>query len=406
MAFDPRNRRAVMDAMMMQNLQQPIVGQGIGPWIQGIAKVLGAYGNEQRGQQMDAEAAQGLQGGMEKFMRTFEGQPEQVMPAGVQGPPRPETPANPRQAVFEAMGSQYPELQDLGRDVFKQQFATKERKRNVMNIDGRLIEVPEQGDPRQIGDYSKPPEQWESFVEPDPETGKNIKFRRNVLTGKEEQITNPGTRVSQTVGGTKVTLPGQDKGFDALASAAVKNFEKRAEGAQGAIDMMTNLDQMLTLDKDGKLVSGPLAEPALFLQGIARSVGLDIGKENLADAQTYRAMASHVAQAYINTLQGGARGITEKEAQIIMQSVPQLQQSPEARAQVAKILRDVARRKVEDFKKAEQNLHRALKTQDMSQYEFGSTMIPDPQPIPAKPGLSGSGGTKSNPIKDKWPGAR
>lgn len=176
-----------------------------------------------------------------------------------------------------------------------------------------------------------------------------------------------------------VTLPGQNEGFQAWAKAAVADNQKMGEGARGAVEFVQTLDQMGALDERG-LVAGPLANPLLFVTGLAKQAGLPVDADKLANSASYNALAQQAVQNLVAQL-GGAKGFTERESLLIQQSLPQLQQSVEARKQLSTILRQAAVRRIEEYKESTRNLQRSLQERDISHYSFGSVQVPGVPPV-------------------------
>lgn len=174
-------------------------------------------------------------------------------------------------------------------------------------------------------------------------------------------------------GGT-ATLPGQKKGFEEWAKAAVEDNQKMGQSARSAAGLVQTLTQMGVLDKAG-VISGPLANPATWLTNLANSAGLKVMPETLANTQAFNSLAQESVQQLIGQY-GGNRGVTKEEAAQIAQSLPQLQQSPEARKLLSTILINVANRRQEEYAQSTRNLETALKNEDIKAYSFGSVQVP------------------------------
>ncbi len=169
-------------------------------------------------------------------------------------------------------------------------------------------------------------------------------------------------------------IQGQKAGMEAWAKEAVKSVAEMGTQARNAQQVIGTLEQMDKLNNT-KLNGGPLANAQTWMQGMAKTAGLKIDNARLSDSQYFSSIAADAAQRVIGQY-GGNRGVTKDEAALIQQTVPQLQQSPEARALLSRTLKAVALRNIQQYQEANKQLGQALKAEDPSQFEFGSTMLP------------------------------
>lgn len=112
---------------LLQALQQRVASPQIqGTPGQGIAQLLAALGTSYMANQglnrLDQQEAgnqaryqEGLAGELERFMRTSQGTPDEMLPPDVMGPPQLGMEADPKAAVLAAMTSRYPEMQGVGK---------------------------------------------------------------------------------------------------------------------------------------------------------------------------------------------------------------------------------------------------------------------------------------------------
>jgi hypothetical protein len=195
---------------------------------------------------------------------------------------------------------------------------------------------------------------------------------------------------------TKITttLPGQDKGFDKWAEAAVEDNQALGKSARSAQELSHTLKQLGGLDEAG-VISGPAAAPVVWLEGLAKQAGMKIDNATLANSQAFDSLAKEAVQQLVGQY-GGNKGVTKEEAAAIAQTLPSLQQSPEARSTLSKILLGVAGRRQAEYESSRQSLHEALTTKDMTKYNLGAVQVPNtPQPAlvppvaPTKPAAPG-----------------
>jgi len=176
------------------------------------------------------------------------------------------------------------------------------------------------------------------------------------------------------------TLPGQKVGFEEWAKAAVKDNQEMGASARSAGALVTTLTQMGALD-DAGIVSGPAANPIVFVAGLARQAGLPVDEAKLANTQVFNSLAQESVQQLIGQY-GGNRGVTKEEAAQIAQSLPQIQQSPQARKVLSSVLVTIAKRRQAQYQTSREALNRALKTEDMTAYDFGDVQVPPMQTAP------------------------
>jgi hypothetical protein len=184
-------------------------------------------------------------------------------------------------------------------------------------------------------------------------------------------------------------IQGQKAGMEAWAKEAVKTVGELGTQARNAQTLLGSLQQLDQLNA-APLNGGPLASAQTWMQGFAKSAGVKVDNAKLTDSQYFNSVASDVAQRVIGQY-GGNRGVTKDEAAIIQQTVPQLQQSPEARSLLSRTLSSIANRQIQQFKVANDQLSIALKTEDPSKFEFGGTLLPnvpgvEPQTPASAPG--------------------
>jgi hypothetical protein len=194
------------------------------------------------------------------------------------------------------------------------------------------------------------------------------------------------TKVAVSQGG--VSLPGQDVAWDEWAKRAVADNQKLGETARASQKLTQTLNQMMELDTPGT-TSGPLANPVVWLTGLAKWANMPVNSADLANTETYRAVAQAAVQELIGQY-GGNRGLTKEEAAQVAQSLPQLQQSREGRQLLTRILLNAAARGQTEYDASTRNLERALATKDRSQYTFGPVQVPSTPLVAPTPGAKES----------------
>ena len=94
--------------------------------------------------------------------------------------------------------------------------------------------------------------------------------------------------------------------------------------------------------------TGSMAPTAIGAAQFLNSFGLQVKPEILANSRAFEAASSRLVLDFM-AANGGARGFTEKETAILQDAFPKIVDSPEARQQIAELLRDKALQDVEDY---------------------------------------------------------
>lgn len=128
---------------------------------------------------------------------------------------------------------------------------------------------------------------------------------------------------------------------------------------------------------------------ARALSSLAKTAGVRVDANTLANSEAYNSVATEAAQRLISQF-GGNKGVTASEAEQIKQIVPQLQASPQARKQLTAILAAVAQRGIDDYKPASAAFNRAIKADDPTLFDFTPVMVPNDQPVTPQPAPSGA----------------
>lgn len=173
-------------------------------------------------------------------------------------------------------------------------------------------------------------------------------------------------------------IAAQKAGMGEWAKNAAGVVDKLGESARASTRLLGTLDQMDALNKNA-LNGGPQASFTNGLQGFLQTVGIKVDGAKLADSQYYNSISGDAAQRVISQY-GGNRGVTAQEAQTIMQTVPQLQQSPQARTMLSQTLRNIANRNIKDYQEANSAFNSAIKAEDPEKFNFGGVTVPNAAP--------------------------
>lgn len=419
-------RRKLLEAMQGQNMGAQIQGGGRGNAIgQALAKVATAYMLSQGGEKLAGEETanreqyQGaLHNELGQYLDRRDGSGQMYLPgvpsvnqgtsnqtAAVPASVMPAfKPANPREAIVRAMTSQLPEMQAVGRADFAGLAKQQINPMDLLKLEGydpkSKVVAALSGDPSKlagkrefkdangqiftIGEDGKPVLAVDARDKYGPTTtvnGEAVQFVEG--TGKAHQVAN---RPAQSRTDVKIVPPAQKAGLEELAKQYAKNVSDMGEQARQAQRLSGALAQMGKLSDSGTF-EGPLADPAIWVNRLAASAGIPVDKNKLSNSETYGSVASEAVQRLVGQF-GGNRGVTKEEAAVIAQIIPQLQASPQARAQMTQILQGMAERQMQAYKAAHQNYVKFVQTQDADQIDptlYGSQM-PIESPVPAQPG--------------------
>lgn len=292
-----KRRRALLDAMQAQNLNQPIVGDtGLG---QALAK-LGTAAILKRGQaRADDESVvnkerynQELAGALQQYLNKREG--TAGTPANEMGDEAvPGTPADKRGAILQAMTSRFPELQGIGKAEFGLLGKQSGYKEHV--IDGRLVRSPEDGGkPSVVGDFA------DQYSEPYsiPSSNGNILVRKNLRTQKVEPI-DSGTKVTTNVDARPGAKFGEKLGEE-KAKLIAKSREDAVAAAK-AIEALENAD----IDVQNGIKTGAAANVQLGIAKWAKALGLGEADPQIANTEAFRA---NMARETLNLVKGLGAG--------------------------------------------------------------------------------------------------
>lgn len=339
--------------------------------------------------------------------------------------PAPAVPGDPRAAVVSAMGSRFPEMQALGKEGLaaltkvdqpekfgapvpgmwqgKPAMLSHGDKGTVRPIEGAAPEV--KGVSLAPGASLVNPLTGTSMVagaKPGlPQLGSSMGMGGSAAQDYY-QVHADGTvhkldnAPKVTVGGPTVNMGNAQKfGMKELAELAAKDLAAKGAKAQGAVELVSGLNQLEALSKGGT-TTGPGANGAVWLGQLATSIGIPFDKTKLTNSEAYQGLATEVWQKTVSQF-GGNRGVTSQEAEQIKKITPQLTNSPQARAEMTRIMRNVAQRAVDDYKKSNSSFKAATETQDATKFDFGPTFLPNENPNPSVPSA-----TPGAPIIKGW----
>lgn len=354
-------RQKLLDAMQQKSMSPEIRGNAG----QGIAQLLSSLGTTWllKGAQEDqidkmksneSSRLASLQQNLGAFFDKSQGRPGEVMSTqqadalmnqDVAPPPLAEpVKANPREAVIQAMASQHPELQTIGKmgmtELIKQ--GQKAGFKDHMTQDGSMVRAYDDGTVKPLGNFAKPKDQWSEPFTIQGVDGKPLMVKRNLATN-EVDVVDKAPKV--TANAKSVIGQGETEFAKALGKDVAGEFKSAREAAQQAYKAKSFVGQMQKLEESG-IFTGPTANIATTLGAVGQAVGLPVDEQKLANSQAFQQQfASQVAN--VLTMGGGiGRSMTDADRKAFEQSLPTMLMSPQGRQQVYRMIQSQADRDI------------------------------------------------------------
>lgn len=350
-------RQKLLDSMQQRVMSPEIRGTGA----QGLVQLLSNLGSawllkgaqEDQAAQMKAnEAARlaSLQQNLGAFFDKSQGRSGETLSTQQAGdlllndvaPPQLAEPvkANPREAVLQAMASQHPELQAIGRmsmaELMKQ--GTKPGFKDHMTQDGSMVRVYDDGTVKPLGNFAKPKDQWSEPFTIQGVDGKPLMVKRNLATNEVDVVDKaPKVTANASANAKSVTGQGETEFAKALGKDVAGEFKLAREAAQQAYKAKSFVGQMQKLEESG-IFTGPTANIATTLGAVGQAMGLPVDTEKLANSQAFQQQfAAQVAN--VLTMGGGiGRSMTDADRKAFEQSLPTMIMTPQGRQRVYQML--------------------------------------------------------------------
>ena len=155
-----------------------------------------------------------------------------------------------------------------------------------------------------------------------------------------------------------------------LQAKALQDAVVNAQGAQNALVALGNMEQLAS---SGKLYSGPLAMTALGASNFLNSIGL-LGVEQsrvLANSEVYDKKAKDLVMQELNGRLGAQ--ISDADRKFIEARVPQLTNSPLARAELIQKMKEIQSGKINAYQRM--NAH-ANQFGQLNDFDFSQNYMP------------------------------
>lgn len=138
----------------------------------------------------------------------------------------------------------------------------------------------------------------------------------------------------------------------------IKKIDALSTPATNANRIINQVGAMEDATKKGTF-TGAMAPNAVGAAQFLSSFGIDVKPDILANSRAFQAASNQLVLDFMAS-NGGARGFTEKETAILQDAFPKIVDSPEARQQIATLLRNRAKKDVADYNQAVETYRRSF----------------------------------------------
>ena len=406
-------RQKLLDAMQQKALSPQFQGntaQGIGQLLASLGTtwlLKGAQDDQvERMKVNERERMQSLSQNLNAFLDTNNGRPGQVMTTDqaanlMNGDVAPELAdpikADPRRAVVQAMASQHPELQAIGKMGMQELMKQGARPgfKDHMTQDGSLVRVLDDGTVKSLGNFAKPKDQWSEPFTIQGVDGKPLMVKRNLATNEVDVVDKaPKVTAKATANAKTVAAAGETEFAKVLGKDVAGEFKEARGAAQTAYKAKSFVNQMKKLEESG-IFSGPTANIATTLSAVGQTLGLPVDEAKLANSQAFQQQfAAQVAN--VLTAGGGiGRSMTDADRKAFEQSLPTMLMTPQGRAQVYQMIEGQAN---QDIRRAQSFQSSLLASPAYSAHAGMLTLNPvDDTPLGASGGVVAPGAPAVQP---------
>lgn len=429
---DIEQRQKIADALASGSLA-PLQGVSAGGmyaaphWTEALGKVLQAYAASKGREQIKSDRTAladkyntELAKGAENFYRTSEGYSEPSLARTPNADGTPQTvsvPGNPRKAIFDALASGHPVLQQMA----MQQLAAQQK--GVVTLEKlSALATPESVLANPNNPAKWVPKRELKGMQPGEvliDAAGNIATPGAGATGGQPSTSAPGGTPSgqgwdtisiggdlyqRTATGLKKldnapkvavsmnpVIQGQKAGMSEYFKGAAEQVKALGERARQASDIKQTLTELQALDQQG-IFSNVTTGPATFLSNLGQAAGVKVDTSKLGNTEAFNALTTDLWQGLISKF-GGNRGVTQQEAAEIKKMLPLAASSPQARQTLYILLNNVADRQIKQFGAANKSFAQAALSEDPTKFSegFGETYLPEPvAPTPVIPGRAGA----------------
>lgn len=374
-------RRKLLEAVMSQSMQAPIVGNtGLG---QALAKLGTAWIAGRANKKLDTESAANseayskqLADGMRYMLETAKG--GERYGAGGMGPPEAIQP-DMLGAAGQGMASRFSELQKLGAAMLPNAFPkpaepeTYSQPMSVQTPEGKLqlAQFGNRGTMRPVQGAQPAPEYaseggqlWDKrygtpagrFVGPTflpPEQMGGALVQKQEGSGQYREVVGrpPSTTVIN-----QGPAKGEDSFLQSYGKIQAEKFGKALDEGKAAYETLSTLNQMRQLDASGTF-DGPAANAATFAGALAKSVGIPMSPKTAARVVNSEALQQQIYRnVALFLLSGSATQISDADRDSFARSLASMANTKEGREQIYAQMEEEARRRVQRARSFQQEL--------------------------------------------------
>lgn len=215
-----------------------------------------------------------------------------------------------------------------------------------------LVQFGKRGGKRETG-YATPPKATT------PTELSRLITERNALPQNDPQRAIYDDAIRKATTSTPAAVVNLDtKGSQLGQELFIKKIDTLSTPATNANRIINQVGAMEDATKKGTF-TGAMAPNAVGAAQFLSSFGIDVKPDILANSRAFQAASNQLVLDFMAS-NGGARGFTEKETAILQDAFPKIVDSPEARQQIATLLRNRAKKDVADYNQAVETYRRSF----------------------------------------------
>lgn len=215
-----------------------------------------------------------------------------------------------------------------------------------------LVQFGKRGGKRETG-YATPPKATT------PTELSRLITERNALPQNDPQRAIYDDAIRKATTSTPAAVVNLDtKGSQLGQELFIKKIDALSTPATNANRIINQVGAMEDATKKGTF-TGAMAPNAVGAAQFLSSFGIDVKPDILANSRAFQAASNQLVLDFMAS-NGGARGFTEKETAILQDAFPKIVDSPEARQQIATLLRNRAKKDVADYNQAVETYRRSF----------------------------------------------
>ena len=427
-------RQALAQALLQKGMSggpqgQMISGHYVGPGLGALVPLAQAIAGQKIGQEANTQAKsyedtqrEALRNDLAKFLTTHRGAPGEAM-----GPPTEEggmgvtgaVPADPQAAILGAMTSRHPEMQKIGQSQLATLLGPKTPEHfgnpvTERGSNGDLISVQygNLGNRRVVPGavpFEKPMAVADRVIDPAKPTAPLADYstkggETKTVNGDLYQVDSNGiwhkldNAPKINVAPNISVNTAEDAYLRERGKGVATTAHSVQESARAATGVLRSVAQLRELDKAGTF-SNPTAGAATFMSQVGQSLGFPVDSAKMAGSESYRAEVRNLLIAQMQQL-GGAKGLSEKETQLVLEAFPNLDRSPQARATIFNILEGKAKQAQGEYQTLLNEERKRYPSQGMMGYDFSEMgaggAAPGSVPVVPPAAAPGSGTIKKS----------